>query len=114
MIFYIWYQLTFILQVPYKSYYISTNIFVAGGEQNIFISVITHFCRGEKDNIFSAGGGKDIRGGHAHTKRRHQKRGRMLEPISMKTFVMIKFIWSSTLDESRVRHDQDVPRRVVV
>ena len=40
------------------------------------------------------------------------KRGRMLEPISMKTFVTIKFIWSSTHDESRVQHDQDVPRRV--
>jgi len=36
----------------------------------------------------------------------------MLEPISMKTFVTIKFIWSSTHDESRVQHDQDVPRRV--
>ena len=36
----------------------------------------------------------------------------VLAPISMKTFVMIKLIWSSTHDESRVQHDQVVPKRV--
>ena len=36
----------------------------------------------------------------------------MLEPNSMKTFVKINSFGALTHDESRVRHDQDVPRRV--
>ena len=36
----------------------------------------------------------------------------LLEPISMKTFVKINSFGALTHDESRVRHDQDVPRRV--
>jgi len=36
----------------------------------------------------------------------------MLEPISMKTFVKINSFGALTHDESRVLHDQDVPRRV--
>ena len=40
------------------------------------------------------------------------KRGRMLEHVSMKTFVKINSFGALTHDESRVLHDQDVPRRV--
>ena len=40
------------------------------------------------------------------------KRGRMLEHVSMKTFVKNISFGALTHDVSRVLHDQDVPRRV--
>ena len=60
--FYDWYHLTFIFQVPSKKsrtilhIYIFYDIFVAGGEQSISISVITHFLQGEENiNYFLQG-----------------------------------------------------------
>ena len=55
MFFYVWYHLTFILQVPYKKIdeniyiYIVNDIFVARGEQSISLSVITQFLQGEEN-----------------------------------------------------------------
>ena len=92
--FYIWYHLTFILQVPYKKideniYIHSNDIFVTGGEQSISLFVITQFLQGEENITYL------LQMSTCAHKASPSKRGRMFEHISMKTFVKIKFIWSS-------------------
>ena len=76
MFFYVWYHLTFILQVPYKKI-----------DENIYMYIFKwYICfRGRTKyfsicyNPISAGGGKynisSAGGGLVHTKRRHQKGG---------------------------------------
>ena len=84
VIFYVWYHLTSILQVPYKSWYIYIYIYLLiyllqGENKVFFIFVITQFLQGEENITYF------LQGSTCAHKASSSKRGRMLELVLMKT-----------------------------